>query len=64
MSAVDLEKTYKEAVMPKLSQELGDLNIHALPRLEKIVLNVGVGRLMATRRLRTSEKQTEEEMVS
>jgi len=63
MDVIDLEKTYTDTVMPKLLQELGNLNVHALPRMEKIVLNIGVGRLMADRRLHTSEKQTEEEMI-
>ena len=34
---------YKAAVMPELQKELGIANPNAVPRLEKIVINVGVG---------------------
>lgn len=34
---------YQERVRPKLLQEFGFGNEHELPRLEKIVLNVGIG---------------------
>lgn len=34
---------YQERVRPKLMQEFGFDNEHRLPRLEKIVLNVGIG---------------------
>jgi large subunit ribosomal protein L5 len=37
-----LLKEYQEKIRPKLQKELGLDNIMAVPRLEKIVLNVGV----------------------
>ncbi len=38
-----LKTQYREEVMPKLQQEFGIENPMAVPRLEKIVLNVGLG---------------------
>jgi large subunit ribosomal protein L5 len=34
---------YKEEVLPALAKKFGRTNPHALPRLEKIVINMGVG---------------------
>ncbi|MCL4554559.1 MAG: 50S ribosomal protein L5 [Actinobacteria bacterium] len=34
---------YRDEVAPKLMQELGYTNVHQVPRLEKIVINMGVG---------------------
>ncbi|OGC81397.1 MAG: 50S ribosomal protein L5 [Candidatus Abawacabacteria bacterium RBG_16_42_10] len=38
-----LQKTYFEKVVPLLKKELSEDNINALPRLEKIIVNVGIG---------------------
>ena len=38
-----LKKHYEDRVRPKLMQDLRLGNVHEVPRLEKIVLNVGVG---------------------
>lgn len=35
--------TYENKIRPQLSERLGRSNRHALPRLEKIVINMGVG---------------------
>src|SRR5690348_9611384 len=37
-----LQKEYQEKIRPQLQKELGLDNIMSVPRLEKIVLNVGV----------------------
>jgi Ribosomal protein L5 len=34
---------YRQKVRPALAEQLGESNPHAIPRLEKIVLNMGVG---------------------
>jgi large subunit ribosomal protein L5 len=39
-----LKERYKNDVLPALKKEFGYTNNMAVPRLEKIVLNVGVGR--------------------
>lgn len=38
-----LKKRYQEEIVPKLKSEFGIENIMAVPRVEKIVLNIGMG---------------------
>ncbi len=38
-----LQETYRKEVVPKLSKQFGYKNVLQVPRLEKIVLNMGVG---------------------
>lgn len=38
-----LRQFYRETVRPKLMQQFGFVNVHQVPTLEKIVLNVGLG---------------------
>jgi large subunit ribosomal protein L5 len=38
-----LQKFYRDVVVPKLNEEFGYKNAHSVPRIEKIVLNMGVG---------------------
>lgn len=38
-----LQEKYQNEVLPALKESLGRTNPHALPRLEKIVVNMGVG---------------------
>jgi large subunit ribosomal protein L5 len=38
-----LLETYKRAIIPELQKDLGIANPNAVPRLEKIVINIGVG---------------------
>ena len=42
-----LQQYYREKVVPRLTQELGLKNPMQVPRLEKIVLNMGVGEAAA-----------------
>jgi large subunit ribosomal protein L5 len=39
-----LEQLYLDKLVPELEKELALKNVHEVPRLEKIVLNVGLGR--------------------
>ncbi len=43
MTAPRLKEQYKTEIVPKLEQELGIKNINCVPKLEKIVVNMGVG---------------------
>ena len=61
---VDLQKTYNKSILKKLSKELGDLNVHSTPRLEKIVLNIGVGKIVNVRRAKTTSQKKDEELLS
>ena len=46
-SAADFEprmqKYYRDVVVPKLTEQFGYKNLHSIPRIDKIVLNMGVG---------------------
>ncbi len=42
-----LLKFYREVVVPKLNEEFGYKNPHSVPRVDKIVLNMGVGEATA-----------------
>jgi large subunit ribosomal protein L5 len=46
-----LQAQYNEKIAAELKKELGLKNIHEVPRLEKIVLNVGLGRALNDKRL-------------
>lgn len=39
----ELKKRYEEDVIPALKEKFGYKNIHQVPKLEKIVVNMGVG---------------------
>jgi large subunit ribosomal protein L5 len=49
---------YRSEIVPKLSQEFGFKNVHEVPRLEKVVVNMGVGK--ATQNGKLIEKAAEE----
>ncbi len=53
-----LLELYRNEVVPKLSSEFGYQNVHQVPRLEKIVVNVGLGEAAANPKL--LEKATDE----
>jgi large subunit ribosomal protein L5 len=38
-----LQQYYRDVVVPKLTEEFGYKNPHSVPRIDKIVLNMGVG---------------------
>jgi large subunit ribosomal protein L5 len=44
VSAPRLKRLYKEELVPHLQKQLGLRNIHQVPKLDKIVLNVGIGK--------------------
>ncbi len=39
-----LETLYKNTIRPELTKELGYSNLHQVPKLEKIVINSGIGK--------------------
>lgn len=39
----DLQKYYNEQVVPKLKEKFNYANVHQIPKLKKIVLNMGLG---------------------
>ena len=45
-----LQEKYKSEVVPALAKRLGRTNPHSLPRLQKIVVNMGVGKAIQERK--------------
>ncbi len=50
MTVPRLKETYNEKVAPALKEQLGVANVMQIPRLEKIVVNMGVGEAVTDRR--------------
>lgn len=50
-SVARLKKVYLEQYAPELKEELGLKNVHTVPKLEKIVLNIGMGRAKDDKKL-------------
>jgi len=46
-----LQKHYREVIVPQLMKELGVTNPMQVPRIEKIVVNMGVGEAVADKKL-------------
>ena len=61
---LDLQKEYNKNVKPELAKELGGINIFDVPKLEKVILNIGVGKISAKRKGSSTGAQTDEEMLS
>ena len=53
-----LLERYRKDVVPKLQKEFGYRNVHQVPKLDKIVVNMGVGE--ATQNAKLLEKAAEE----
>lgn len=45
-----LQEQYKDQILPQLSEKLGRKNLHSLPRLQKIVVSMGVGSAIADKK--------------
>lgn len=46
-----LIEKYRSEIVPKLAEELGRSNPHSLPRLEKIVVSMGVGKAIGDQKI-------------
>jgi len=53
-----LLERYRQVIVPRLSSDFGYKNVHQVPRLEKIVVNIGLGE--ATQNPKLLERATEE----
>lgn len=53
-----LHERYRDEIVSRLSEEFGYRNVHQVPRVEKVVVNMGVG--AATQNPKLVEKATEE----
>jgi len=45
-----LQTKYRTEIAGRLSKELGDRNLHAVPKLEKVVLSMGLGKSVGERK--------------
>jgi large subunit ribosomal protein L5 len=53
-----LQQRYSAEIIPQLKQKLGRENVHSLPKLQKIVVNMGVGKALQDKnRLEQSAEQ-------
>lgn len=53
-----LRQQYQESIVPKLKEEFGYENVHQIPKIEKVVINVGLGE--ATTNPKLLERAVEE----
>jgi len=53
-----LRREYMEKFVPELKQELGLANVHQVPKLEKIVVNVGLGKAKDDKRVMEAATNT------
>jgi large subunit ribosomal protein L5 len=53
-----MQERYRKEIAPKLSQEFGYKNVHQVPKIQKVVVNIGLGE--ATQNAKLLEKATEE----
>ncbi len=44
LTGMNLQERYKKEIVPKLREKFGYKNVMAIPRIEKVVVNVGFGR--------------------
>lgn len=63
MSNIDLQKIYKTKILKEFSNELSNFNFMSAPRLEKVVVNVGVGKIVNQRRGHSQTQQNSHEML-
>ena len=57
----ELQSYYTEQIAPKLKEKFGFKNVHQIPKLEKIVLNMGLGE--AIQNIKILESAVDELMV-
>jgi large subunit ribosomal protein L5 len=46
MPAINLKQKYQKEIVPALQKEFGIKNIYAVPSIKKVVINVGLGRIL------------------
>ena len=51
METTALKKTYKEQIVPALQKQFGYKSIMQVPKIEKIVLNQGLGDAVADKKI-------------
>ncbi|MCH2136382.1 MAG: 50S ribosomal protein L5 [Phycisphaerales bacterium] len=57
-STVRLEAMYNDTVVPKLREEFNLTNLHTVPALSKVIVNVGIGRFLENQKLKPEIRDT------
>lgn len=52
-----MQTKFQDEILPKVSEKFGVKNAHALPKLDKIVLNFGMGKELDGTKLRAGVKE-------
>lgn len=47
---ITLQEKYNKKVIPAMQEKFGYVNVYAVPRIEKVVINSGVGKMINTRK--------------
>lgn len=45
-----LQQKYRKEIVPRLSKALGGRNVHAVPKVEKVVISMGLGKAVGERK--------------
>jgi len=53
-----LQQVYKEQVAPKLMKEFGLKNVNQVPKIEKVIVNTGVGKQLENQKLKPEIRDT------
>jgi len=53
-----LEQKYRDEVLPKLREEFNLTNQHTCPQVNKIIINVGIGRFLENQKLKPEIRDT------
>ena len=58
MTQARLQEKYKKEILPELKKKLNRENVHSIPKLEKITINMGVGKAIEDKnKLEVSQQQ-------
>ena len=58
-----LKERYQQDVVPAMKKEFGYGNVMAIPRLEKVVVNMGLGEATANAKLKLVDKRIAEAIL-
>ena len=53
-----LQQKFKDEISPKAMEQFGYSNIHQLPKLSKIIINVGIGKQLENQKLKPEIRDT------
>ncbi|HMO35598.1 MAG TPA: 50S ribosomal protein L5 [Gemmatales bacterium] len=58
MTQARLQEKYKKEILPELKKKLNRENVHSIPKLEKLTINMGVGKAIEDKnKLKVSQQQ-------